>query len=63
MRFIRQLFYAFTIILKNSPADEPVYQFLDKKRAEGKPYKVYMMAAANKFLRIYYAKVNEVLNA
>ena len=23
--------------------------------------KVYMIAAANKFLRIYYAKVNEVL--
>ncbi len=24
--------------LRKSPADEPVYQFLDKKRAEGKPY-------------------------
>lgn len=59
----RTLFQVVDVILKNSPADEPVYQFLDKKRAEGKPYKVYMMAAANKFLRIYYAKVNEVLNA
>ncbi len=44
--------------LKRKPADEPVYQFLDKKRSEGKFYKVYMIAAANKFLRIYYAKVN-----
>ena len=51
------------IYLKKQPADEPVYQFLDKKRLEGKPYKVYMIAAAHKFLRIYYAKVNEVLNA
>ena len=35
----------------------------DRFEWEGKPYKVYMMAAANKFLRIYYAKVNAVLNA
>ena len=45
--------------LKKSPADEPVYQFLDKKRAEGKPYFVYMTAAQNKFLRIYYARAKE----
>jgi hypothetical protein len=38
-----------------------VYQFLDKKRAEGKPYFVYMTAASNKFLRIYYARVKECL--
>jgi len=49
--------------LKRSPAEEPVYQFLNKKRAEGKPYYVYMTAAANKFLRIYYARVKEYLNA
>ncbi len=49
--------------LKHSPADEPVYQFLDKKRAEGKPYFVYMTAAENKFLRIYYARVKECLTA
>ena len=33
-----------------------------KKRSEGKPYYVYMTAAANKFLRIYYARVKECLN-
>jgi len=48
--------------LKRSPNDEPVFQFLDKKRAEGKPYYVYMTAAANKFLRIYHARVKEALN-
>ena len=45
-----------SVILQNSPVDEPVYTYLDKKRSEGKPYKVYMIAAANKFLRIYYAR-------
>ncbi len=59
----KTLFQVVYVILKNSPENEPVYRFLDKKRAEGKPYKVYMIAAANKFLRIYYAKVNKALNA
>ena len=53
----KTLFQIMTIIIQNQPADEPVYQFLDKKRAEGKPYRVYMVAAAHKFLRIYYARV------
>ena len=50
-----------TIYLQNQPVGEPVFHFLDKKRAEGKPYKVYMIAAAHKFLRIYYARVKEVM--
>ena len=49
--------------LKKSPADEPVYQFMDRKRTEGKPYRVYMMASANKFLRIYYAAVKQYLDS
>ena len=49
--------------LRKAPVDEPVYQFLDKKRGEGKPYFVYMTAAQNKFLRIYYARVKECLEA
>lgn len=49
--------------LRKSPTDEPVYQFLDKKRREGKPYFVYMTAAQNKFLRIYYARVKECIEA
>lgn len=53
----RTLFLVMSVILQNAPADEAVYQFMDKKRTEGKPYKVYMMASANKFLRIYYASV------
>lgn len=53
----KTLFNIMTIHLQRAPLDEPVFQFLDKKRAEGKPYYVYMTAAGNKFLRRYYAKV------
>lgn len=57
----RTLYQVVCAYLKHAPADEPVYQFLDKKRAEGKHYFVYMTAAQNKFLRIYYARVKECL--
>jgi hypothetical protein len=59
----KTLFQIVCTYLKKSPPDEPVYQFLDKKRAEGKPYFVYMTAAQNKFLRIYYARVKECMEA
>ncbi|HWS30539.1 MAG TPA: IS110 family transposase [Clostridia bacterium] len=59
----RTLFLVMSVILQNAPEDEPVYRFMDKKRSEGKPYKVYMMASANKFLRIYYARVKAYLDA
>ena len=59
----KTLYQVVSTHLKRSPADEPVYQFLDKKRSEGKPYYVYMTAAANKFLRIYHARVKECLSA
>lgn len=58
----RTLFLVMYVFLQNSPLDEPIYQYMDKKRAEGKPYKVYMMASANKFLRRYYATVKAYLN-
>ena len=41
------------VLIKTKPQDDPVYLFMDKKRAQGKPYYVYMTAGANKFLRIY----------
>lgn len=59
----RTLFTIMIALIQTQPEDNPVYQFLDRKRSEGKHYYCYMTAAANKFLRIYYAKVNEVLNA
>lgn len=57
----RTLFLVMSVYLQNSPPNEPVYQFMDRKRSEGKPYRVYMMASANKFLRIYYATVKAYL--
>lgn len=57
------LFLVMSVILQNAHKNEPVYEFLDKKRSEGKPYKVYMIAAANKFLRIYFARVKACLSA
>ena len=51
------MFLVMSVILQNAPPEEPIYQYMDKKRSEGKPYKVYMMASASKFLRRYYAMV------
>ncbi len=58
----KTLFQVVSVIIQKQPEDNPVYQFINKKRAEGKPYRVYMTAAANKFLRIYYARVSEAMN-
>lgn len=52
----RTLFQIVSGLLMRAP-DDPVYNFMDKKRSEGKPYYVYMTAGANKFLRIYYGRV------
>ena len=50
-------------LIRTQPEGNPVYQFIDKKRSEGKPYLVYMTAGANKFLRIYYGKVKACIAA
>ncbi len=57
----KTLFHVMQVSLQKQPVNEPVYQFLNRKRAEGKPYRVYMIAAANKFLRIYCARVMEAI--
>ena len=44
-------------------SDEPVFQFIDRKRSEGKHYYNYMTSGSAKFLRIYYARIKEYLNA
>ncbi len=50
------------VLIKSKP-DDAVYLFMDKKRAQGKPYYVYMTAGANKFLCIYYGRMKEYLVA
>lgn len=60
--YLRQtLFKIMMVFLQNAPPDDPVYQYLDRLRAKGKPFYVYMTAGANKFLRVYYGRVNEYL--
>ena len=53
-RLRKTLFQVMSTIIQHAPTDDPVFQFLDRKRQEGN---VYMTAAANKFLRIYYGTV------
>jgi len=57
----KTLFQVMVCYLQLAPAGDPVYQFIDRKRAEGKHYYSYMTAASAKFLRIYYARVKEYL--
>ena len=59
----KTLFQVMDVLIKTHPEDDPVYQFIDKKRSQGKPYYVYMTAGANKFLRIYYGRVKEYLSS
>ena len=57
------LFRVCSVILQCKDEENAVYAFMDRKRAEGKHYYVYMVAGAAKFLRIYYARVKECLAA
>ena len=59
----RTLFQIASVILQHSDPANPIFQFMDKKRAEGKHFYVYTVAGATKFLRIYYAKVKTHLAA
>lgn len=59
----RALFQVMCCVLQLKHSVEPTFQFLDRKRSEGKPYKVYMIAGCNKFLRIYYGCVTRCLEA
>ena len=58
----KTLFQVMDCLIKTKPQADPVYAFMDRKRAQGKPYYVYMTAGANKFLRIYYGRVKEYLS-
>lgn len=46
-------------LIKHKPADNAVYDFIQKKRSGGKCGKEAMIAGLNKFLRVYYGKVME----
>ena len=62
-RLRRVLFVIMSMTLIRANTANPVFCFMDKKRAEGKHFYVYTVAGSAKSLRIYYAKVKEYLNA
>ena len=47
-------------LIQHKPVGDPVYDFIQKKRSEGKCGKEAMIAGLNKFLRIYYGRVTEL---
>jgi len=58
---LRKVGYETMRCIKTHPRpDDPVYQYIVKKEAEGKAKKTAKIAGLNKFLRIYYARVKEV---
>jgi transposase len=59
----KTLFQVMECILQNKPESDPVFQFLDRKRGEGKHFYNYMTSGSAKFLRIYYARVKQHLSA
>ena len=48
-------------LIKHSPEGDPIYEFIQKKRSEGKACTEAMIAGLNKFLRVYYGKVKEIM--
>ena len=60
--YLRKVGYEMILCLKSTvpKRDTAVYDFIKKKEAQGKAKKQAMIAGLNKFLRIYYARVNEV---
>ena len=47
-------------LIQHKPIGDPVYDFICKKRHEGKCGKEAMIAGLNKFLRIYYGRVTQL---
>ena len=50
-------------LIQHKPEGDAVYDFIQKKRSEGKCGKEAMIAGLNKFLRVYYGRVSEVYDA
>lgn len=49
-------------LIMHQPAGDPIFDFIQKKRCEGKCGKEAMIAGLNKFLRVYYGRVSELYN-
>jgi len=62
-KYLRKIgFEIMSSLMSNKPTeDNAVYQFMVKKRSEGKHYLSSYMVGLNKFLRIYYARVKPII--
>ena len=47
-------------LIRHKPDGNSIYDFIQKKRSEGKCAKEAMISGLNKFLRVYYGKVMEI---
>lgn len=60
-KYLRKIGYEIMqSLIKHKPTDNSVYDFIQKKRSDGKCGKEAMIAGLNKFLRVYYGKVMEL---
>ena len=60
-KYLRKVIFEVCLsYIQHKPKGDPVYQFIEKKRSEGKCGKEALVAGMNKFLRIYYGKVTEL---
>ena len=60
-KYLRKVIFEVSMsYIQHKPEGEPVFEFIEKKRSEGKCGKESMVAGMNKFLRIYYGKVTEL---
>ena len=60
-KHLRKVIYEVCLsYIQHKPEGDPVYEFIEKKRSEGKCGKEALVAGINKFLRIYYGKVTDL---
>lgn len=60
-KYLRKVIYEVCLsYIQHKPEGDPVYEFIEKKRSEGKCGKEALVAGINKFLRIYYGKVTDL---
>lgn len=60
-RYLRKTgFEVMQSLIQHKPVGDPVYDFIQKKRSEGKCGKEAMIAGLNKLLRVYYGRVSEM---
>ncbi len=60
-KYLRKVIFEVCLsYIQHKPEGEPVYEFIEKKRSEGKCGKEALVAGINKFLRVYYGRVTEL---